>query len=39
VSPFVYVVVSDARSGWAFAASVRAATVMALPVTVALATR
>jgi DNA-binding transcriptional MocR family regulator len=34
-----YVVVPDARSGWAFAASVRAATVMASPVTVALATR
>ena len=32
-------VVPDARSGWAFAASVRAATVMASPMTVALATR
>ncbi len=34
-----YVVVPDARSGWLFAAAVRTATVMASPVTVALATR
>jgi DNA-binding transcriptional MocR family regulator len=34
-----YVVVPDARSGWRFAASLRAATVMPSPVTVALATR
>lgn len=34
-----YVVVPDARSGWLFASSVRTATVMASPVTVALATR
>ncbi len=34
-----YVVVPDNRSGWTFAASLRAATVMASPVTVALATR
>ena len=34
-----YVVVPDNRSGWSFAASMRAATVMASPVTVALATR
>ena len=34
-----YVVVPEARSGWAFAASVRAAAVMASPITVALATR
>lgn len=34
-----YVVVPDNRSGWSFAASLRAATVMASPVTVALATR
>ena len=34
-----YVVVPDARSGWLFASSVRTATVMASPVTVALASR
>jgi DNA-binding transcriptional MocR family regulator len=34
-----YVVVPDVRSGWLFAASVRTATVMASPVTIALATR
>jgi DNA-binding transcriptional MocR family regulator len=34
-----YVVVPDNRSGWNFAGSVRAATVMASPLTVALATR
>jgi DNA-binding transcriptional MocR family regulator len=34
-----YVVAPDTRSGWAFAAAVRAATVMASPLTVALATR
>jgi DNA-binding transcriptional MocR family regulator len=34
-----YVVAPDARSGWAFAAAVRSATVMASPLTVALATR
>ena len=34
-----YVVVPDNRSGWSFAASLRSATVMASPVTVALATR
>jgi DNA-binding transcriptional MocR family regulator len=34
-----YVVVPDARSGWLFATSVRTATVMASPVTIALATR
>lgn len=34
-----YVVVPDNRSGWSFATSLRAATVMASPVTVALATR
>ncbi|MFZ3359415.1 MAG: PLP-dependent aminotransferase family protein [Xanthobacteraceae bacterium] len=34
-----YVVVPDARSGWLFAAAVRTATVMASPVTIALATR
>lgn len=34
-----YVVVPDARSGWLFAASVRTATVMASPLTIALATR
>jgi DNA-binding transcriptional MocR family regulator len=34
-----YVVVPDARSGWPFAAAVRAANVMASPFTVALATR
>jgi DNA-binding transcriptional MocR family regulator len=34
-----YVVVPDARSGWLFASTVRTATVMASPVTVALATR
>jgi DNA-binding transcriptional MocR family regulator len=34
-----YVVVPDVRSGWLFASSVRTATVMASPVTVALATR
>jgi len=34
-----YVVAPDVRSGWMFAASVRAATVMASPVTVALSTR
>jgi DNA-binding transcriptional MocR family regulator len=34
-----YVVVPDNRSGWSFAAFLRAATVMASPVTVALATR
>ena len=34
-----YVVVPDNRSGWSFAASLRCATVMASPVTVALATR
>jgi DNA-binding transcriptional MocR family regulator len=34
-----YVVVPDLRSGWLFASSVRTATVMASPVTIALATR
>jgi DNA-binding transcriptional MocR family regulator len=34
-----YVVVPDARSGWDFSAAVRTATLMASPVTVALATR
>jgi len=34
-----YVVTPDVRSGWLFASSVRTATVMASPVTVALATR
>jgi len=34
-----YVVAPDTRSGWAFAAAVRSATVMASPLTVALATR
>jgi DNA-binding transcriptional MocR family regulator len=34
-----YVVVPDARSGWLFASAVRTATVMASPVTIALATR
>ena len=34
-----YVVAPDTRSGWLFAAAVRAATVMASPLTVALATR
>ena len=34
-----YVVVPDNRSGWSFATAVRTATVMASPVTVALATR
>jgi DNA-binding transcriptional MocR family regulator len=34
-----YVVVPDNRSGWSFAASLRSSTVMASPVTVALATR
>jgi len=34
-----YVVAPDARSGWPFAAAVRTATVMASPVTIALATR
>jgi DNA-binding transcriptional MocR family regulator len=34
-----YVIAPDARSGWPFAASVRAANVMASPLTVALATR
>ncbi len=34
-----YVIVPDNRSGWSFATSLRAATVMASPVTVALATR
>ncbi len=34
-----YVVAPDVRAGWLFAASVRAATVMASPVTIALATR
>jgi DNA-binding transcriptional MocR family regulator len=34
-----YVVVPDVRSGWLFASSVRTATVMASPVTLALATR
>jgi DNA-binding transcriptional MocR family regulator len=34
-----YVVAPDTRSGWAFAAAVRTATVMASPITVALATR
>ena len=34
-----YVVVPNAKSGWAFAAAMRAATVMASPLTVALATR
>lgn len=34
-----YVVVPDTRSGWPFASSVRTATVMASPVTIALATR
>src|SRR5258705_8183907 len=34
-----YVVAPDIRSGWLFASSVRTATVMASPVTIALATR
>jgi DNA-binding transcriptional MocR family regulator len=34
-----YVVAPDVRSGWPFAAAVRAATVMASPLTLALATR
>jgi DNA-binding transcriptional MocR family regulator len=34
-----YVVAPDAKTGWPFAAAVRAATVMASPLTVALATR
>ncbi len=34
-----YVVAPDVRAGWGFASAVRAATVMASPVTVALATR
>jgi DNA-binding transcriptional MocR family regulator len=34
-----YVVVPDVRSGWLFASAVRTATVMASPVTIALATR
>jgi DNA-binding transcriptional MocR family regulator len=34
-----YVVAPDTRSGWAFSAAVRTATVMASPITVALATR
>ena len=34
-----YVVAPDARTGWPFAAAVRAATVMASPLTVAIATR
>jgi DNA-binding transcriptional MocR family regulator len=34
-----YVVTPDVRSGWLFASSVRTATVMASPVTIALATR
>lgn len=34
-----YVVAPDVRSGWPFSAAVRAATVMASPLTVALATR
>ena len=34
-----YVVVPDAKSGWPFAAALRASTVMASPFTVALATR
>jgi DNA-binding transcriptional MocR family regulator len=34
-----YVVVPDVRAGWLFASAVRTATVMASPVTVALATR
>jgi len=34
-----YVVAPDVRAGWLFAAAVRAATVMASPLTVALATR
>jgi DNA-binding transcriptional MocR family regulator len=34
-----YVVAPDARSGWPFAAALRAASVMASPLTVALATR
>lgn len=34
-----YVVVPDARSGWPFAAALRASNVMASPLTVALATR
>jgi DNA-binding transcriptional MocR family regulator len=34
-----YVVVPDTRSGWLFASAVRTATVMASPVTIALATR
>lgn len=34
-----YVVVPDVRSGWPFAASLRAATIMASPLTSALATR
>jgi DNA-binding transcriptional MocR family regulator len=34
-----YVIAPDVRAGWLFAASVRVATVMASPVTIALATR
>src|SRR5258705_5949127 len=34
-----YVVAPDIRSGWLFASSVRTATVMASPITIALATR
>lgn len=34
-----YVIAPDARSGWPFAAALRASTVMASPLTVALATR
>jgi DNA-binding transcriptional MocR family regulator len=34
-----YVIAPDVRSGWLFASSVRTATVMASPVTIALATR
>ncbi|OYW41490.1 MAG: GntR family transcriptional regulator, partial [Azorhizobium sp. 12-66-6] len=34
-----YVLVPDVRSGWPFAAAIRAANVMASPLTVALATR
>lgn len=34
-----YVVAPDAKAGWAFASSVRSATVMASPLTIALATR
>jgi DNA-binding transcriptional MocR family regulator len=34
-----YIIAPDARAGWTFAAAVRAATVMASPLTVALATR